>query len=218
MIRDITLEEISDGNLYETGDMVKADCLDCKGCSDCCRGMEHTITLNPLDVFRLKQELGMDFNGILARAAELVTVEGILLPILKMNEKDQCVFLNEQGRCMIHTARPDICRLFPLGRYYKDRRHYYILQVNECSNKERVDIEVSKWIAAGDTEKFESFIDDWHYLLKDISSNIQSYTPAEFKKLNMQILNLMFVNPFMEDMFYTQFQNRLINMRKNVKV
>ena len=70
MIRDITLEEISDGNLYETGDMVKADCLDCKGCSDCCRGMEHTITLNPLDVFRLKQELGMDFNGILARAAE----------------------------------------------------------------------------------------------------------------------------------------------------
>ena len=40
MKRNVTLEEISDGNLYEANDMVKADCQDCKGCSDCCQGME----------------------------------------------------------------------------------------------------------------------------------------------------------------------------------
>ncbi len=217
MIREQSIEEISDGTLYEIGDMVKADCLDCKGCSDCCKGMEHTITLNPLDVFRLKRELQTDFQGVLSGAAELINIEGILLPVLKMNEKEQCGFLNEQGRCSIHSARPDICRLFPLGRYYKDRTHYYILQVNECSNKERVDIEVSKWVASGNAEQFEQFMDDWHYLLKDISGGIRNYTPSEFKKLNMQILNLMFVNPFIEEQFYTQFQNRLRNIRKNVK-
>ena len=37
MKRNVTLEEISDGNLYEANDMVKADCQDCKGCSDCCQ-------------------------------------------------------------------------------------------------------------------------------------------------------------------------------------
>lgn len=30
MKRNVTLEEISDGNLYEANDMVKADCQDCK--------------------------------------------------------------------------------------------------------------------------------------------------------------------------------------------
>ena len=42
MRREVTLEEISDGRLYEANDMVKADCQDCKGCSDCCQGMGDT--------------------------------------------------------------------------------------------------------------------------------------------------------------------------------
>lgn len=53
MKRNVTLEEISDGNLYEANDMVKADCQDCKGCSDCCQGMGDTVILDPLDVHRL---------------------------------------------------------------------------------------------------------------------------------------------------------------------
>ena len=36
MRREVTLEEISDGRLYDANDMVKADCQDCKGCHDCC--------------------------------------------------------------------------------------------------------------------------------------------------------------------------------------
>ena len=38
MRREVTLEEISDGKLYDANDMVKADCQDCKGCFDCCTG------------------------------------------------------------------------------------------------------------------------------------------------------------------------------------
>lgn len=36
MRREQTLEEISDGKLYDSNDMVKADCHDCEGCCDCC--------------------------------------------------------------------------------------------------------------------------------------------------------------------------------------
>lgn len=39
MRREVTLEEISDGRLYEANDMVKADCQGCSGCCECCRGM-----------------------------------------------------------------------------------------------------------------------------------------------------------------------------------
>ena len=38
MRREVSLEEISDGRLYELNDMVKADCQDCAGCHDCCEG------------------------------------------------------------------------------------------------------------------------------------------------------------------------------------
>jgi hypothetical protein len=43
MRREVSLEEISDGRLYELNDMVKADCQDCKGCFDCCTGMGDSV-------------------------------------------------------------------------------------------------------------------------------------------------------------------------------
>ena len=53
MRREVSLEEISDGKLYEANDMVKADCQDCAGCHDCCEGMGDSVVLDPLDVNRL---------------------------------------------------------------------------------------------------------------------------------------------------------------------
>ena len=53
MRREQTLEEISDGKLYDSNDMVKADCHDCEGCCDCCQGMGDSVILDPYDVHRL---------------------------------------------------------------------------------------------------------------------------------------------------------------------
>ena len=47
MLRDVKLEEISDGKLYGANDLVKADCHDCAGCCDCCCGMGESILLDP---------------------------------------------------------------------------------------------------------------------------------------------------------------------------
>ena len=52
MRREQTLEEISDGKLYDSNDMVKADCHDCEGCCDCCQGMGDSVLLDPYDVYR----------------------------------------------------------------------------------------------------------------------------------------------------------------------
>ena len=71
MKREISLEEISDGKLYGSGDMVKVGCDDCRGCSACCRGMGSSIVLDPYDVFRLETGLGLSFEGLLAEAVEL---------------------------------------------------------------------------------------------------------------------------------------------------
>ena len=53
MLRELDFNEISDGKFYQSQDMVRADCGGCKGCSSCCRGMDSSIVLDPLDVTRL---------------------------------------------------------------------------------------------------------------------------------------------------------------------
>ena len=53
MRREQTLEEILDGKLYDSKDMVKADRHNCEGCCDCCQGMGDSVILDPFDVHRL---------------------------------------------------------------------------------------------------------------------------------------------------------------------
>lgn len=87
MRREVSLEEISDGRLYELNDMVKADCQDCIGCSDCCQGMGDSVVLDPYDVYRLCRGLGKNMNELLEKYLELGVVDGNILPHLRMHSK-----------------------------------------------------------------------------------------------------------------------------------
>ena len=93
MLRNVSLEEISDGRLYGLNDMAKLGCNDCAGCSSCCRGMGNTIVLDPYDVWRLTGGLGVSLQQLLAGHLELNVVDGIILPNLKLaGDSEQCTF------------------------------------------------------------------------------------------------------------------------------
>lgn len=218
MKRNCSLSEISDGRLYGADDMVRADCLDCKGCFACCKGMGSSIILDPLDVHRLSIGLGRDFNGLLSSVAELNVVDGVILPNLKMQgTEEKCVFLNEEGRCGIHPFRPGICRIFPLGRYYEDGNFKYFLQIHECSNNNRAKIKVSKWVDTKDLKKYEKYINDWHYFLVSVQEKILSIKENDLliKNINMYILNSFFVSAYNEG-FYDDFDSRLCEAKKSL--
>lgn len=211
MKRQVSMDEISDGKLYTLNDMVKAGCNDCKGCSACCQGMGSSIVLDPLDVYRLCQNLGLTFEQLLAEKLELQVVDGIVLPNLKMGgEKEQCAFLNEEGRCSIHAFRPGICRLFPLGRYYENGSFQYFLQIHECKNQNRTKVKVRKWIDTPDVARYEKFVADWHYFLLDLQENLQKQTDEnEMKRISMEILKDFYLIPYDADRdFYEQFEER----------
>ncbi|MDE6253280.1 MAG: YkgJ family cysteine cluster protein [Lachnospiraceae bacterium] len=218
MKRNCSLSDISDGRLYNSNDMVKADCLECKGCSACCKGMGNSIVLDPLDIYRLCTGLGTDFNGLLVSAIELNVVDGIILPNLKMSGiEERCVFLNEDERCSIHPFRPGICRMFPLGRYYENGSYKYFLQVNECRNKNRAKIKVSKWLDTDEFKKYEKYINDWHYFLVDVQEKIMSSQEKDtyIKNINMYILNTFFVSAYNEE-FYIEFDRRLMEAKNTL--
>ncbi len=212
MIREVSLEEISDGKLYGLNDMVKADCNDCRGCFSCCQGMGSSIVLDPLDVKRLTEHLGERFESLLADRLELNVVDGIILPNMKMaGERETCAFLDGNGRCSIHPFRPGICRLFPLGRFYENRSFQYFLQVHECKKENRTKVKVRKWIDTPDLKRHEQFVADWHYFLKDLQDILAARQDENLaKQVNLYVLNTFFITPFDSELdFFEQFEARL---------
>lgn len=210
MKRYIDLKDISDGRLYTANDMVKADCGDCAGCSACCQSMADTIILDPLDVFRLTSNLNCSFEALLAGRIELGVVDGLILPHMKMSgNPNRCSFLNEEGRCSIHAFRPGFCRLFPLGRYYEDRSFRYFLQTHECKKTNRTKVKVRKWIDTPDFDRYEKFVCDWHYYLKDLEAELEACS-IDAKKINMLVLKVFYLTPYdPQKDFYEQFYDRL---------
>lgn len=221
MKRDVDFTEISDGKLYELNDLVKADCGDCKGCFACCEGMGNSIVLDPLDCYRISKELDQTFEELLNHKLELTMVEGIIIPNLKMvGATESCAFLNKEGRCDIHSFRPGICRLFPLGRYYEEDTFKYFLQTHECKKQKRIKIKVRNWIDTPDIKNNERFVTAWHYFLMDLQSKVrETQDDNVIKDINMYILKNFYVIPFNPSMdFYLQFDKRLNEAKEFVAV
>ena len=170
MLRSVSMDEISDGKLYSSSDMVRADSLGCDGCHECCCHMGNSILLDPFDVYQMSQGLHVPAAALFNGQLQLTPVDGIVLPAIAMtSDKDQCSFLNEAGRCSIHMFRPGFCRLFPLGRVYDGTGFSYFLQTGQCKKEHLAKVKVRQWINIPELKRYEQFICDWHYFLKDLA-------------------------------------------------
>ena len=218
MKREVDINEISDGKLYSLNDMVKVGCNDCQGCFACCQGMGTSVILDPLDIYRLSKHLHFTFTQLLEKSQiELNVVDGIILPNLKMAEPlERCSFLNKDGRCSVHEARPGICRLFPLGRYYEKEGFQYFLQVHECPKENKTKVKVKNWIDTPDVKKYETYILAWHNLLKKLEKLVETKEEVQVKQICLLLLQEFFVLPYDYEMdFYSQFWKKLEKFEKD---
>ena len=155
------MDEISDGKLYSSSDMVRADSLGCDGCHECCCHMGNSILLDPFDVYQMSQGLHVPAAALFNGQLQLTPVDGIVLPAIAMtSDKDQCSFLNEAGRCSIHMFRPGFCRLFPLGRVYDGTGFSYFLQTGQCKKEHLAKVKVRQWINIPELKRYEQFVCD----------------------------------------------------------
>ncbi len=202
--------EITDTKLYNKNDMVKLQCNDCKGCSDCCQGMGTTVILTPYDVWLMEKNLEKKFPELINENLELNVTDGMILPNLKMEgAQERCGFLNENDRCSIHPFRPGICRLFPLGRQYTEHEIKYIFLEGACQKENRTKVKIKKWLSIPEMEKNEMFLLTWHGIQKKVQELIQKTEDEEMlKELNMYLLNLFYINPYPQEGFYQVFEER----------
>ena len=219
MKRNVDINEISDGRLYSSGDMVKADCHDCEGCSECCRGMGSSIILDPMDIWRIQKGIGKGFQALLEEGKiELNMADGMILPDLKMDtEREACPFLDSRGRCSIHASRPGLCRLFPLGRYYEENGFKYFIQIHECRKQDRGKIKIKKWLGIPNLKAYENYIMEWHAFLNQCENALETLSEENVRILEMYVLRRFYETAYMaadENGFYEEFSSRLGGVRE----
>ena len=219
MKRNVDINEISDGRLYSSGDMVKADCHDCEGCSECCRGMGSSIILDPMDIWRIQKGIGKGFQALLEEGKiELNMADGMILPDLKMDtEREACPFLDSRGRCSIHACRPGLCRLFPLVRYYEENGFKYFIQIHECRKQDRGKIKIKKWLGIPNLKAYENYIMEWHAFLNQCENALETLSEENVRILEMYVLRRFYETAYMaadENGFYEEFSSRLGEVRE----
>lgn len=209
MIRNVDINDISDGRFYEPDDLVKIGCHDCAGCSSCCHDMEALI-LDPMDVYRLVKGLGKSFEDFLGQEVELARAGGLILPKISMKAQEgACFFLNEEGRCSIHPFRPGLCRLFPMGRLYEEDGFHYFLQANECGKKNRYKVKLRDWIDTPDLESYHAFLLSWHSFTKKLGEKTPLLTDESRQQVLTYVLRLFYQLSWQPSDFYLQYDARM---------
>lgn len=213
------LDEISDGKLYDIEDMVKADTCGCDGCSDCCHDVGDLVMLTPFDVYEITSYLGVDFDELLGDKIQLREDNKILLPYLKMQDKNKyCSFLNKEGRCMIHSKRPNICRMFPLGRVYKNDDFKYFLQIENCPKDNLEDVKVRDWLGIKNYYENKKFILEWHKFIKALTFRLKFMRDEkEIEEVNKIILD-NFYRIKIEGDFYNEFMKCLPEVKNRLGI
>ncbi len=210
MLKD--LNEISDGRVYGPNDMARLACHDCRGCSECCRGMGDSVVLDPADIWRLCTGTGKTFEELVHGELELGMAEGMILPHIKMTGPGEghCAFLDAAGRCGIHALRPGLCRLFPLGRIYEENGIRYFLQRDACRMTDRTKIKVIKWLDTPDWKKNEAYLLEWHWFRGRAGRQLAQTEDAQaVKTIHLFVLNCFFSTPYQAGDFYGQFAQRM---------
>ena len=100
MLRNVSLEDISDGRLYTENDLVRVDTNSCKGCQTvCCQNMGSTIVIDPYDCYKLTTGLGKTFEQLTMNELELNVVDGLIMPNLRMQDETHFKYIVQKGEC-----------------------------------------------------------------------------------------------------------------------
>ena len=184
--------------LYGPQDMVRISSSACAGCGACCRGMGDTIVLDPYDVWQLTSGLGKSFEELMGAGIDLHVEEGVILPHLMMRSDTQsCAFLGPDGRCMVHSHRPGICRLFPLGRQFDEEKTSYFIVPEGCVKGGLSKVRIDKWLGIPDLPAYESFKAQWHSLVRLLKARIAAEPSEEVRRnVNLYFVRVFFMAPY----------------------
>lgn len=199
----------------------------CKACGKCCTGREgsQVILLSPYDIFNLAKGLGKTITQVTEEFTKkyLGPDTGLIIYRLATTPEDntnKCKFLIDTPtgkKCSVHAFKPNICRIFPLGRTVNNAGSEltYIFQHQvECQgglrSKDKVEHSLDEWIPNRKESELgflvnSKLIKDMLGILKFRSIIDNKEVPTEFKCMLIDCLEyFMYINYDTEKDFFIQ--------------
>lgn len=146
----------------------------CTQCGKCCTYREDII-LSPRDIFKMSKALNMsppDFYQAYCRS-HIGDVSRIpIVRLISVGKDARCPLL-KNNKCSIHSVKPAVCALFPLGRYValdakkdisasmENATVKYLLQPLDCGDDSETHT-VRDWLAGFDIALEDEFFIKWN--------------------------------------------------------
>ena len=154
--------------------------FECKeNCGMCCYRPGNPVLINGVDVYYAAKALGMSAMSFMRTyCVPPYLGESSKLPCITLDIRRDgfCKLLNEKKQCSIHTSKPTVCALFPLGRMYEnniknseDSRYIYFTQPDmnlDCVVNATKSQTLKEWKDAFSIEKRDCETAAWNSLLE----------------------------------------------------
>ena len=190
----------------------------CKRCGKCCHN-RNDILLNPLDLFKIANYFGKTPAEIVHRYCNLFIGSSSKMPIIKVQfigTDNHCPFLFDK-RCSIHSCKPTVCALYPLGRTngpphdkHPNGTTAYILQKINCGDQRETHI-VRDWLEDSGVPIEDPFFHKWtsfHNALCPMLIKFEKHTsPSYFEQLINYIGSILYLCYDIRKDFMEQFES-----------
>ncbi len=216
MARNLDLQNTKQ---YTIDDVAKIDTKGCKNCYACCTDVGDLVLLTPYDVYNLRKALNISFDKLLEKNIYLKQCGKLKLPYLQMKADKTCSFLNSNHRCTVHFNRPNICRMFPLGRVFMQDDFKYFIEEDSCPASDLKEIDIKTWLNIDEYDANKEFIIIWHNLIKALNFRVKFiYDEAELKELNEFLIDFFYKDLDITKSFYKQFNNKLKEGKNKLQI
>lgn len=192
----------------------------CTCCGACCRHRED-ILLSAYDVVRLLKVLKLTFKEFAEKYCHLFIAGNSKLPLVQLKpfgKNNVCPFLYH-GKCSVHSVKPTVCALFPLGRIFNPEtlEIQYFLQEVDCGAKGRIH-KVEDWLR----DESEGEAEECFKLWSQILSVLETFIRANQSLCDNNVYNLFYAALYgsynCEGDYAEQFKERLQEVTELVDI
>jgi len=174
----------------------------CDQCGKCCTYRDDII-LSPMDIFKMARELKITPVDFYHEYCVFNIGEHTRMPIVRLGSvgKDYHCVLLKNHKCSVHTVKPAVCGMFPLGRYmsfekdtydqadFATNKVKYLLQPPDCGDDSE-EHTVREWLSGFDINLEDEVFVEWQKAISRFGNKINE---LEKKQDMLTMMEIWFV-------------------------
>jgi len=191
----------------------------CRECGNCCRNRKEPILLTGYDIFRIAMALGIEMHEVLIKHTIGYIGETSKLPVvvLKQRQDGSCSLLRK-GKCMVHSNKPLVCALYPLGRYYipTEERLGYFQQPICCGTDQEHTLE--EWLTMFNIHEWDEASSLWATIVtKFAEQTMRIKNPEAIEKMADVLIRVLYIDYDTSKPYPEQLARNTLNLLNGLK-